>query len=58
MSSWEEVESHVWLLKEDEGNYMKGWYFADETEGFHGPFSTIDEARSNLTRYAKELTDA
>jgi len=27
------------------------WYFSDETEDIHGPFSTFNECKENLERY-------
>ena len=52
---WEEVEAHIWLLRQDTQDYPPGWYFCDETSDFHGPFSTREEACDFLRLYVENL---
>ena len=51
---------HIYLLTEDTGNYLKGWYFEDETGCFYNdePFDTLEEAEQLLSKYSAWLNGA
>lgn len=55
MPKFEEVEHNIHVLRESVKDWQAGWYFEDETEQFHGPFGTIEEARELLAEYIKTL---
>lgn len=42
------------LTKEQEG-YLPGWYFHDEAQQLHGPFSSLEETASLLDQYGRYL---
>lgn len=50
---------HPWvhLLMEDTKEYLKGWYFEDETGCFasDGPFGTLEETEHALSAYSRLL---
>jgi len=51
-----EVKRHIYLLTEkDNDDFLPGYYFADETDGFHGPFSTLEETERILKDYIESL---
>lgn len=45
----------IQMLLEDNGEWSAGWYFSDECQQLHGPFSTIEEANQILNDYIKEF---
>ena len=55
-SWWKVEDTPIWLLAgkdtESTSDLKIGWYFADETGGFNGPFNTRAEAEAGLETYA------
>jgi hypothetical protein len=51
---FQEHSDHIWEVR-DEKEYIDGWYFADETEQFNGPFNTKEEAEKNCKEYCRWL---
>jgi len=45
---------HIYLLTEDYGEFLKGWYFGDEAELLNGPFDTLEEVEDIFKSYCKE----
>jgi hypothetical protein len=46
---------HIHLLEIESGGYLSGWYFSDEVNQLHGPFSTFEETLSLLCEYGEAL---
>lgn len=53
------ISDHIFLVEESEQTdgdvILPGWYFVDEAEQGHGPFSTLEETQKNLDAYAEAL---
>jgi len=63
MSNWRSLGKDIWHLEEREirttTDYQEmfeaGFYFADETQDFNGPFDTKEQAETALRQYAEHL---
>ena len=46
---------YIFLFEKETEDYLAGWYFADECEQLHGPFSTFEETKELYENYMKDL---
>jgi hypothetical protein len=46
---------HIFLFESIDDGYLPGWYYEDETSQLIGPFSTLEEADSELYLYCNEV---
>ena len=53
------IKANIWKCTEDthtvDQDYLKGFYFTDETDYLNGPYPTIEDAENARTRYAHPL---
>ena len=46
---------HIHLYMEEKNGWSAGWYFSDELEQLHGPFSKLEETLEIYNKYVKQL---